>query len=152
MCMYVRICVCVYVCMYRNDDYAEAHGFLYVCMCVCMCVCMYVCIKMMATRRCMASCMYVCVYVCMYKNDGYAEAHGFLYVCMCVCVCVCMYKNDGYTKGILFVSWALFSRAMTVKLLITYLHAYIHTYIHIQTFAAFSSSLLASSSSVLPSA
>jgi hypothetical protein len=46
LCVYVCVCMCMYVCVY-------VCVCMYMCVCVCMCVCM-----------CMY--VYVCVYVCMY--------------------------------------------------------------------------------------
>jgi len=59
VCMYVCMYVCVYVCM---------HGGMYVCVCMCMYV--YVCV-----------CMYVCLYVSMYVYI-YTHVHVYMKICI----------------------------------------------------------------------
>ena len=53
--MYVRVYVCMYVCMY-----ARAYVCMHVCMYVCVCICMYV-------RVCVCVC--VCMYACVRTKD-----------------------------------------------------------------------------------
>jgi len=80
LCMYVRVCVCMYyVCVYVH---------MYVCMYVC--VCLYVCILHVRLSACMYVCIYVCMCVCLHVCM-YVCMCVCLHVCMCVCIYVCMY-------------------------------------------------------------
>ena len=53
--MYACVCICMYVCMYENDElrFLRVPELKELCRYVCMCV--YMCI-----------CMYIYLYVCMY--------------------------------------------------------------------------------------
>ena len=94
MCVYVCICMYMYVCMYVCMYYV----CVYVCMYVCMYACMYVYVYMYVCM-CMYICMYVCI--CMYGLRMYVRMQVFMYVCWYVCVymcthvsryvCICMY-------------------------------------------------------------
>ena len=73
--MYVRVCMCVYVC-------------------VCVCMCVYVCV-------CVCMCVYVCMCVCMCVYMCVrARVHACLRMCTrtCVraCACVC---DESYAIG-----------------------------------------------------
>ena len=72
VCMFVRMSVCSYVCMYV---------FM---ICVCMNVCMYVCMYV----RALLVCLYVRTYVCMYLWFVYVCMYAYMYVCMYVCMYV----------------------------------------------------------------
>ena len=90
--MYVRMCVCMFVCMY----YVYVCMCVYVYMCICMFICMYVSVCMFVCMTvcmyvCMCVCMYLCMYVCVYACVYVWIYVGMcMYVCMCVCVYVCM--------------------------------------------------------------
>ena len=66
MCVYVFVCVCVYVCN------------VYVCMCVCMRVCMCVCV---CVYVCMHVCMCVCMCVCRYSMCVQVQYVQCVYAC-----------------------------------------------------------------------
>jgi len=64
--VFVRVCVCVWVCVVLKDVQAaaaEGMSVIFTGACVCACVCVYIC---------------VCVFVCVY-------------VCLCVFVCLCVH-------------------------------------------------------------
>jgi len=68
--VFVRVCACLYICVYAMMRGLAAGRYwgLHLVLCVCVCACVDVCV--------------VCVYVC---------------VCVCVCVyvlCVCIYMCD----------------------------------------------------------
>ena len=82
MCVFVRVCVCVYL-----------YGFLYACICTgsCMCVFVRVCVcvylyELAYVSICTGLCMCVFVRVCVCVS-----LYGFVYVCICAGLCMCVF-------------------------------------------------------------
>ncbi len=95
-----------------DEQRAEIHRYLYVCLHVCMFACMYMNVCMYVytyVSRYVRVCLYVRMYVCMNASSGVPRGtrHRDPYVCMCVrmymyvcgywykCVCthVCVYQR-----------------------------------------------------------
>jgi len=71
VCIWLRWCACVRVCMHTRALVSLLGASLFVCVCVNVSTCVWLCICV-----CVCVCVYACVYVC---------------VCICVCACVHMY-------------------------------------------------------------
>ncbi len=75
--MYVRVCACVYVCMY-----ALSCGFVFCLLCPEMCACVCVCV--------LCVCVCVCARARMFSSCGKRSYNLFCYCLVCACVCDCM--------------------------------------------------------------
>jgi len=82
VCVYMRVCVCVYECCVCECVYVCVYECVYVCTCL-VCVCVPVCGLHVCICMCVCVCVrvfvYVCVHICMYAS---------LWVCVCVLVYV----------------------------------------------------------------
>jgi len=100
ICMYVRVCVCIYRCkgavsLPGADCYFQIgesiYQFVYICVCAYIYVCLYVC---------------VCVYIdvkgqsrCQVQTVDFRQVDQYMNLCMYVCsyiciyVCVCIYME-----------------------------------------------------------
>lgn len=97
MCMYVCMCVSVWVCVEPVHLCMHVCAYVYVCMgVVCMYVCMCVCACMCGVCGCV--CMWVvCMYVCMSGVWVFMCVRVGVWVCVCVggCVCMCVHVCMG---------------------------------------------------------
>lgn len=74
--MYVCMCLCVHMCVYK----------CVFCLCVYMCV--YICVCSVCVYMCVCVCICVFIYVCvsLFVYMG-------VYICVCLFVCVCVYTH-----------------------------------------------------------